>query len=72
MYQRHELQKPALRFSFLQRGRERMSYIGGGPYHAETCPVCGGIMWNGRCEDPDCEIHWRPIDEDDEGEETEE
>lgn len=27
-----------------------MSYIGGGPYDAETCPLCGSIQWNGRCE----------------------
>ena len=43
-----------------------MGYLGGGPYHAETCPVCGGVMWNGRCEDPGCEIHWHLIDTEDE------
>ena len=61
-----DCKKPTLHFSRRQRRHERMSYIGGGPYHAETCPVCGGVMWNGRCEDPDCEIHWHPIDTEDE------
>lgn len=24
-----------------------MSYIGGGPYYAETCPECGALLWTG-------------------------
>ncbi len=35
-------------------------YIGGGMYYAEPCPKCGSTLWNGRCENPDCEYHWRP------------
>jgi len=44
-----------------------VSYIGGGPYYAETCPECGAVMWNGRCENTDCKYHWNPKrdDEDD-------
>jgi hypothetical protein len=42
-----------------------MSYMGGGPYYAETCPACGGILWNGRCEDPDCPYHWDPKEDED-------
>ena len=50
-----------------------MSYIGGGPYDATICPECGAVMWNGRCEDPDCKYHWRPLeDEMDDTEEKEE
>lgn len=41
-----------------------MSYIGGGPYHAQRCPECGEVMWNGRCENRDCRYHWHPMDED--------
>ena len=37
-----------------------MSYIGGGPYHAEPCPECSGILWTGRCENPECPYHWSP------------
>ena len=45
-----------------------MRYIGGGPYHAEICPECGSVMWNGRCENPKCDYHWKPKkDDDDEG-----
>lgn len=40
-----------------------MSYIGGGPYYAQQCPECGGILWNGRCENPDCEYHWHPLED---------
>lgn len=48
-----------------------MSYLGGGPYHAEVCALCGEVMWNGRCENLDCRYHWHPKedDEDDGGEE---
>lgn len=43
-----------------------MSYLGGGMYDVETCPECGALMWNGRCENQDCVYHWRPkTDEDD-------
>ena len=41
-----------------------MSYIGGGPYDAETCPLCGSLLWNGRCENPDCYFHWHPREDD--------
>ena len=41
-----------------------MGYIGGGPYYAETCPLCGETMWNGRCENPDCHYHWYPKEDD--------
>ena len=34
-----------------------MSYIGGGMYDAKPCPACGAILWNGRCENPDCKYH---------------
>lgn len=40
-----------------------MSYIGGGPYYAKTCPECGSVMWNGRCEDLECPYHWNPKEE---------
>ena len=43
-----------------------MSYLGGGPYHAELCPECGAVLWNGHCENPDCHYHWHPKDEDEE------
>lgn len=42
-----------------------MSYIGGGPYYAETCPQCGSTLWNGRCENPDCCFHWHPREDND-------
>ena len=42
-----------------------MGYIGGGPYYAEPCPKCGSTLWNGRCENPDCEYHWHPKEDDD-------
>ena len=45
-----------------------MSYIGGGPYYAETCPLYGVVMWNGRCENPDCYFHWHP--QENEGDQT--
>ena len=41
-----------------------MSYLGGGPYHAETCPLCGQTLWNGKCENPDCRYHWHPKEDD--------
>ncbi len=41
-----------------------MSYLGGGPYYIETCPLCGELMWNGQCENLDCEYHWHPKEDD--------
>ena len=38
--------------------------LGGGPYQATTCPLCGETMWNGKCENIDCKYHWYPFDED--------
>ena len=42
-----------------------MAYMGVGysGYEYETCPLCGQGMWNGRCENPDCEYHWNPKDD---------
>ena len=42
-----------------------MSYIGGGMYDAQPCPLCGSILWNGQCENPECHYHWYPKDDDD-------
>ncbi|WP_278336206.1 hypothetical protein [Roseburia hominis] len=42
--------------------------LGGGPYETTTCPECGSVMWNGRCENTDCEYHWHPAEEEDEEE----
>ncbi len=42
--------------------------LGGGPYETTTCPECGNVMWNGRCENTDCEYHWHPAEEEDEEE----
>lgn len=41
-----------------------MSYIGGGMYYAETCPLCGSTLWNGVCENRDCDYHWIPKEDD--------
>ena len=43
-----------------------MSYTGGGMYDAKPCPECGSILWNGRCENPDCVHHWKPLIDDEE------
>ncbi len=40
-----------------------MSYIGGGRYYAMVCPECRAAMWNGRCENPDCNYHWSPMED---------
>ena len=48
-----------------------MSYIGGGMYYAEPCPLCGEMLWNGRCENPDCHYHWYQKEDDENVEETE-
>ena len=29
-------------------------------YDVSTCPLCGQLMWNGRCENIDCKYHWCP------------
>ena len=42
-----------------------MSYIGGGMYDAQPCPICESILWNGKCENPDCHYHWYSKDDDD-------
>ena len=47
-----------------------MSYLGGGPYHAEPSPECGAILWNGRCENPDCHYHWHPKEDDEDDNHT--
>jgi len=45
-----------------------MSYIGAGysGYEVRRCPKCDSLMWNGKCEDPDCQYHWHPLEEEDE------
>ena len=45
-----------------------MSYMGVGysGYECKRCPKCGELMWNGRCENLDCEYHWHPMEDDDE------
>lgn len=29
-------------------------------YDVSTCPLCGQLMWNERCENIDCKYHWYP------------
>lgn len=45
-----------------------MSYggVGYSGYEYRTCPKCGVGMWNGQCENPDCEYHWYPLEDDEE------
>lgn len=45
-----------------------MAYMGVGysGYEYSTCPKCGSGMWNGCCENRDCEYHWHPYDENEE------
>jgi hypothetical protein len=31
-------------------------------YEITRCPVCGELMYNGRCENVDCHYHWYPMD----------
>ena len=38
---------------FIQTGR-------GGPYYAQQYPEYNGILWNGRCGNPECIYHWHP------------
>ncbi len=47
-----------------------MSYMGVGysGYDVCRCPKCGSLMFNGRCENPDCTYHWYPLEEDENGE----
>ena len=40
-------------------------------YYAEPCPLCGEMLWNGRCENPDCHYHWYPKEDDENDEENE-
>ena len=35
-------------------------------YDVKTCPICGQLMFNGECENPDCRYHWHPMEDDDE------
>ena len=35
-------------------------------YEVTTCPLCGQLMFNGECENPDCRYHWHPMEDDDE------
>lgn len=37
--------------------------VGGNGYEATRCPLCGEIMWNGRCENQDCTYHWHPLED---------
>lgn len=37
--------------------------LGGGPYETSICPLCGCVMWNGRCENKECKNHWHPVEE---------
>lgn len=32
-------------------------------YDVSTCPKCGCLMYNGRCENRECTYHWHPYDE---------
>lgn len=41
-------------------GESAMSYTGGGPYYAQQYPEYNGILWNGRCGNPECIYHWHP------------
>lgn len=33
-------------------------------YEVTTCPLCGQLMFNGECENPDCRYHWHPMEDD--------
>lgn len=47
-----------------------MSYggVGYSGYEYRICPKCGEGMWNGQCENPDCEYHWYPLEDNEEEE----
>ncbi|MCI8749699.1 MAG: hypothetical protein HFH67_17905 [Lachnospiraceae bacterium] len=49
-----------------------MGYMGTGysGCEYEVCPACGNGMWNGQCENPDCEYHWYLKEEGDCGDES--
>ena len=32
-------------------------------YERTTCPACDSRMYNGKCENIDCQYHWNPIEE---------
>lgn len=34
-------------------------------YDVTVCPLCGELMWNGKCENKDCKYHWYPHEEKD-------
>lgn len=40
--------------------------LGGSSYECQICPKCGSLMWNGKCENKECEYHWYPIEEEEE------
>ena len=44
-----------------------MSYMGVGYSGYDVCK-CGSLMFNGRCENPDCTYHWYPLEKDENGE----
>ena len=31
--------------------------VGGNGWEVTRCPLCGELMWNGQCENIDCEYH---------------
>lgn len=33
-------------------------------YDVQNCPLCGGLMYNGECENRDCFFHWHPLEDD--------
>lgn len=37
-------------------------------YDVQDCPKCGEKMFNGRCENLDCEYHWYPMEEEENNE----
>ena len=45
-----------------------MAFIGGNGYVVQDCPACGELMWNGRCENLDCDYHWFPLEDENEEE----
>ncbi len=49
----------------------KRAYMGVGysGYEYTKCPKCGEAMWNGVCENKDCEYHWYPLDYEDNEEE---
>jgi len=37
--------------------------LGGNGYDCTRCPECGSLMWNGACENKDCNYHWHPLED---------